>query len=222
MPIHTNVDFPAPLVAALFVGLVAGWIVLLTVWFVASWRQMPSLARWTMRLAVGGSILYLGLLYGFSWKSKEKTLARGAEKYFCELDCHLAYSVVDVQQPKAWTAEAGGASASIDRTWDITLRTRFDQSSISKTRGMGLLTPNPRTVEVVGGDGKVFRPAGTRGADLMQPLKPGESYVTHLLFQLPTDVKEPRLLIREGVWMSQVGIGSENSPGHRKTYFQLQ
>ena len=32
----------------------------------------------------------------FSAGSHETDLARGQEKYFCEIDCHLAYSVVDV------------------------------------------------------------------------------------------------------------------------------
>ena len=220
MPLHANVDFPAHLEAALFLGMVAGWVFLFVVWLVASWKQMPRLAQAAVWLGFGGTVLYVCLLYGFAWKSKEQTLARGAEKYFCELDCHLAYSVVSVEQPKAWKAEGGGP---IERLWDVAVRTRFDETTTSLRRPKdATLTPNPRTVELVSSDGRVFLPSGTQGPGLMQPLQPGESYVTHLLFQLPPEMKQPRLLIREKIWVSQVLIGSENSPGHRKTYLALE
>jgi len=219
MPLHANVDFPAHLEAALFLGMVGGWVFLFVVWVVAWWRRMPKLGRAAVWLGFLGTVLYVCLLYGFAWKSKEKTLARGVEKYFCELDCHLAYSVQGVEKPKAWKAEGGGP---IERVWDVAVRTRFDETTISSRRGNGPLTPNPRKIEIVGADGRIFIPVGTQGTGLMQPLQPGESYVTHLLFQLPPEVKEPRLLIRTDAWESQVLIGSEDSPGHRKTYFALE
>jgi len=221
IPLHANVDIDAHLEAVLLLGMVAGWVLLFIVWLVASWKQMPRLARAAVWLGFGGTVLYVCLLYGFAWKSKEKTLARGVEKYFCELDCHLAYSVVGVEKLKSWKAE--GASVPIERVWDVTVRTRFDETTTSERRPKeATLTPNPRVIELVSKDGRVFLPLATQGTDLMQALQPGESYVTHLLFQLPPDIKEPRLLIREKMWESQVLIGSENSPGHRKTYFALE
>src|SRR5205085_12696077 len=96
MPLHANVDFPDHLEAALFLGMVGGWGFLFLVWLVAAWKQMPRLARAALWLGFAGTVVYVGLLYGFAWKSKDKTLARGVEKYFCELDCHLAYSVQGV------------------------------------------------------------------------------------------------------------------------------
>jgi hypothetical protein len=218
---HANVDFDAHLEAVLLLGMVAGWAFLFVVWLAASWKQMPKLARAALWLGFGGTVLYVCLLYGFAWKSKEKTLARGVEKYFCELDCHLAYSVQGVEKLSTWKAE--GSSAPIERVWDVALRTRFDETTISPRRPKdATLTPNPRAIELVSSDGRVFSLIGTQGAGLMQPLQPGESYVTHLLFQVPPEVKAPRLLLREQMWVSHVGIGSENSPGHRKTYFALE
>ena len=43
-----------------------------------------------------------------------------------------------------------------------------------------------------------------------------------LIRSIPPDVKQPRLLIRTNAWESKVLIGSENSPGHRKTYFAVE
>jgi hypothetical protein len=52
-------------------------------------------------------------------------------------------------------------------------------------------------------------------------LRPGESYTTEVVFDLPADVKATNLLINEGEWMTQLIIGHENSPLHGQTRFQL-
>src|ERR1700681_2345461 len=49
-------------------------------------------------LVIAGA--YLATILIFSLASHEKVLARGEEKHFCEIDCHLAYSVVDTQVVK--------------------------------------------------------------------------------------------------------------------------
>ncbi len=60
------------------------------------------------RLELGGLAVaallvsgYALVLLGVSLTSHEKTLARGEWKYFCEIDCHVAYSVEDVTETKA-------------------------------------------------------------------------------------------------------------------------
>jgi hypothetical protein len=53
------------------------------------------------------------------------------------------------------------------------------------------------------------------------PLRPGESYSTTLVFDLPTEIKNPTLLIREGELVTHLVIGHENSPLHKKTRFQI-
>lgn len=220
MPLHANVDIPAHLSAALLLGLVGGWAVLLVVWFVAWWRRRSRVASTALWLGFLGTLVYAALLYGYAGRSMEKTLARGVEKHFCELDCHLAYAVVGVEQPRSYSAS--GAKA-VQQEWKIKLRTRFDEKTIRPGRGNSPLRPNPRLVEVVDRSGRRFRPLkDAAGAPLGTPLRPGESYVTELAFSLPLDIKEPRLLITETVWPSYIGIGSENSPGHRKTYFSLE
>jgi hypothetical protein len=53
------------------------------------------------------------------------------------------------------------------------------------------------------------------------PLRPGESYSTTLVFDLPADISNPTLLIREGEFVTHLVIGHENSFLHKKTWFQI-
>jgi hypothetical protein len=54
-----------------------------------------------------------------------------------------------------------------------------------------------------------------------EALRPGETYTTKLVFDLPTDVATPTLLLNEGAWLTRFIIGHENSPLHKKLRFQL-
>jgi hypothetical protein len=92
--IVSNMNFPAPVAVLGFLAAVAGVVLsilaALTLLFVGK-------ARWALRVGalVGtGAVVYIALLLGMSLASREVTLAPGQEKYFCEIDCHLAYSVV--------------------------------------------------------------------------------------------------------------------------------
>src|SRR5439155_12465337 len=51
--------------------------------------------------AAAAAGLYAAVLLVFSLASREQVAGRGDEKYFCEVDCHLAYSVVDVRKSKS-------------------------------------------------------------------------------------------------------------------------
>jgi hypothetical protein len=181
-------------------------------------------------VALGLCVAYAGLLVVFSLASTEHVLARGAEKHFCEIDCHLAYSIKDVRQtktlgPAAQTVTANGVF------YVVTVKTRFDEQTISSRRGNQPLTPNSRIVTVLDADGHEYEPApaGQRAVELTEgaglpfttPLRPGESYTTELVFDLPANVREPRLLIHEGETVTHFIIGHENSPLHKKTAFQL-
>jgi hypothetical protein len=53
------------------------------------------------------------------------------------------------------------------------------------------------------------------------PLRPGDSYVTTLFFDLPRDADAPRLLVSEGVPEALLLIDNEKSFLHRQTYFAL-
>lgn len=194
-------------------------------------RGRRSLAA---KLAAAASVLlvvYAVTLLLFAAASRDRVLAPGEEKYFCEVDCHLAYSVVEVRRAKALgppgrTERAGGLFHV------VVLKTRFDPETISSRRPRDLLlTPNQRLVVVTDGSGRGYLPSpeglaalrasGEESAPLERPLNPGESYLTRLVFDLPVDIKEPRLLLTESMWPTRLLIGHENSPGHRKTSFAL-
>jgi hypothetical protein len=114
----------------------------------------------------------------------------------------------------------------------VTLRVRFDEETISSHRPREVsLTPNPRRVRVVDRSGGSYPvdPAGQRALEaaagpqvaLTQPLKPGESYVTPLVFDLPVNAPNPRLLITESHWVTHLLIGHENSFLHRKVFLAV-
>lgn len=208
--IVSNTNFPAPLAVVGFLAACGGFVFVagsaLIFWF----ARKPRLARIAAAVIAAGAVVYFSLLFGFSAGSHETALARGQEKYFCEIDCHLAYSVVDLKiQP--------------DGHYLITLRTRFDETTTSPSRPKdATLTPSPREVRVVDGTGHEYAPVATTGTSLLTPLKPADSYTTQLEFNLPKAADGLRLLIKTAPqWPDYVVIGDENSWLHKKTYLLL-
>ena len=227
---YTNVNFSAPLGALTFLG--TGFVMFLAGVFLIYSIIVRKFER--VRLAVFAGLLiagvYLAIVLVFSFASSEKVLARGEEKHFCEIDCHLAYSVADTRQTKTIGTAPNQATAGGLFTV-VTVKTRFDETTISPSRGDALLTPNSRVVTVIDDQGRRYGPspagqnvleqAGLAGKPLTTALKPGESYTTTVVFDLPADIRNPTLLMNEGEWVTHLIIGHENSPLHKKTRFQL-
>jgi hypothetical protein len=59
------------------------------------------------------------------------------------------------------------------------------------------------------------------GTAMTIPLRPGETYSTAVVFDLPPGIQHPTLLISEGESLTHFVIGHENSPLHKKTRFQI-
>jgi hypothetical protein len=225
---NTNVNLSAPIGVVALLG--TGFI-----FFVAALVLVQSLIvhkRGRVKFILVAMLLmagaYLAAILIFSLASQEKALARGEEKHFCEIDCHLAYSIVNTRQEKA----LGNPPATAQGTYTVvTVKTRFDESTISSRRGDGLLYPNSRVLTLLDEHGNKYSPsvAGQRALDAAQgggtalttPLRPGESYTTNVVFDLPAGVKAGTLLINEGESITRFVIGHENSPLHKKTRFQL-
>jgi len=179
-------------------------------------------------LVIAGT--YLAAMLGFSLASHEKVLARGEEKHFCEIDCHLAYSIANVRQTKT-LGNAPNQETARGVYTIVTIKTRFDETTIAPWRGNGLLYPNSRVLTLVDERGSKHTPANvaqpapdasqTSGKPLTAPLRPGESYTTDIVFDLPADVKSATLLINEGEFVTHFVIGHENSFLHGKTRFRL-
>ncbi len=106
-----------------------------------------------------------------------------------------------------------------------------DENTIGAHRGDGLLYPNSRVVTVSDEQGNEYFPSTAAqavldkshaaGTAMSIPLRPGETYSTVLVFDLPTDSKSPTLFIREGELVTHFVIGHENSPFHKKTKFRI-
>jgi hypothetical protein len=62
---------------------------------------------------------------------------------------------------------------------------------------------------------------GSISAPLTQALRPGESYTSDFLFDVPKDARGLRLLITEDDPESRLVIGHENSLLHKKIYFAV-
>jgi hypothetical protein len=209
----SNMNFPAPLAVVGFLGACVGLVLAiaaLIIFWLARKRKFAGYAAVTMGT---GLALYFALLIGFSLSSHANTLPRGQEKHFCEIDCHLAYSVVDVKT----------RTDAVSNDYVVTLRTRFDETTTSPQRPKDApLTPSPREVRLMDSAGREYSPVSSSGMSLMTPLKPAESYMTQLEFSVPKDASGLRLLVNTTpAWPDHLVIGDENSWGHKKTYFAL-
>ena len=221
----------APLVVLSFLGTGLLLALLGGVFFYAALRGRRALAAWTFGLGAMVVLTYGGLLGVLSLASDERTLAAGEWKYFCEVDCHLAYRVESVSAAKT-LGPAGKPVTARGAFTVVTLKTWFDERTIASWRPRDLpLTPGARAVAVVDEQGRVFgvaeeaqralAQAGGASTPLTRPLQPGESYTTTLVFDLPADARAPRLLLTTLGAPTYFLLGHENSFFHRKVYFQV-
>lgn len=175
--------------------------------------------------------IYAAVLLTVSLLSREKMLGAGEQKYFCEVDCHLAYSVVEVATTKT-LGEPPRRKTAEGTFYLVTVNAWFDEETISSTRGDFPLRPNRRRITVVDDRGRKYGipPAGQealesargKGSSLCQSLRPGESYRAQFVFDLPADASNPRLLIQTADALTRLVIGHENSLFHGKISFRLE
>lgn len=227
---YTNVNLAAPVGVLAFLG--TGFLL-----FVVGLALIYSLVRKKFRLTKFALVtialvagLYLAILLIFSFASSDKVIAQGEEKHFCEIDCHLAYSITDVRETKT-LGDAPNQLTAAGIFHVVTIKTRFDENTISPHRGNGLLYPNSRVVTVSDQNGNQYFPSAeaqrvleksqAAGTPMTIPLRPSESYSTTLVFDLPANIKNATLLIREGELVTHLVIGHENSFLHKKTRFQI-
>jgi hypothetical protein len=169
---------------------------------------------------------YVAALAAFSLASGAREVEPGNAKYFCEIDCHLAYSVVGARR----AASLGGTRAH-GAFEVVTVKVWFDPSTTSAQRGDAPLTPNPRLARLVDARGKTYAESAgglraleaAQGAQtpLSRALRPGESYTTSLVFEVPASVAAPELLLTENDPVTRLLIGHENSWLHHAIPFRL-
>jgi hypothetical protein len=183
---------------------------------------------WLRTFVLGGVTTwfagYMILLLVSSIFSEEKTLGLNEPKEFCGfyLDCHLHTSVSGVRRAKT----IGDKTAS-GEFYVVTVKVFSD----AKRASLGLHAPQ---AQVSDDNGRTFeRDADAEniliGSATEQPFdgkaQAGGSFEKEIVFDLPADVKNPRLDIAEGIGIDKlietVLIGDEDSLLHKRNYFKL-
>ena len=87
----------APLVVLAFLCTAGLLILCLLIGVIGALRKSRGLVLTGLALAAAATVIYGTVLLGFSLTSDDVELPPGARKYFCEIDCHIAYAVTNVQ-----------------------------------------------------------------------------------------------------------------------------
>jgi hypothetical protein len=221
----------APVVVLLFLGTVLLIAISVLVLLYGAMRQSKFFAAIGTAAAFSVTAGYALLLCGASLASSEKDVPPGGWKYFCEIDCHLAYSIANARTAAVIGPEMQQTYAR-GQFVIVRLKTWFDEHSISPHRGDSPLAPNPRRVVLVDETGRTFARSqmgeaallrlGSPSTPLTESLRPGGSYTTDLVFDLPKDARGLRLWIAEDDSESRLVIGHENSFLHKKIYLSLE
>jgi len=167
--------------------------------------RKTTLARIGAAFAAASAVTYLIALFVSGAISSRTELSVGQEKHICEIDCHLAYSVVQGQQ-------STGA-------YSIRMRVRFDEATISARRDDRPLTPGPRNIVLIDADGLEYTPV--RQSGLQTALRPGQSADAMLEFTLPANAKPVYLRFEDADPIKRLLIGSETAPLHKGVMFKL-
>src|SRR5580658_8830163 len=186
----------APVVVLLFLGAVFVTAVSLLVLLYGAARRSKLYAGIGGGAAVMVVACYLLLLCGVSLASREKVLPVGGWKYFCEIDCHIGYSVSGVETTGAIGPEMPRSSRG-SQFVVVRLKVWFDEHTISRNRGDGPLTPNRRRVVLLDAHGRAYAPSpegeaalvGVEGqaGSLAEPLRPGQSLEKDVVFDVDKD-----------------------------------
>ena len=182
--------------------------------------------HWLLKFTLGGVTVwfafYAVMLIGFSLASTEKTLALNEPKQYCGfyLDCHMHTAVTGVK-----TAKSLGGSTANGQFYIVTVKVFSD----ARRATLGLLTVDAHVVDVAN---KEYA-RDTMAEDQLPPqppfekkVSPTESFEKQIVFDLPSDIKSPRLDMREGYGIDHaieaVLVDDEDSILHKRNLFELR
>lgn len=210
------------LLAAVGLALLAGGAVIVRALLVGRRVQARRIAA---ALAAGAGV-YAAALLAVSLGSEPRVLGPREQKRFCGfyLDCHLYVSVADVRR----TPTLGDRTAR-GTFWVVRLQVGSDARR-------AVLAPRGLTVEMTDGRGRrIARYPDAEAAlvpwrrtplPLERPVDPGASYLREVVFDVPDDVRDPRLLVTEGAGVDRLierfVIGDEDSWLHAPTIIRLE
>jgi hypothetical protein len=198
-------------------------------------RRSRPVYRLGASLAASFIAGYFSILCCVSLFGKDTTLPLGGWKYFCEIDCHIAYSVSNVSEAGVILGPAGQRTTAQGQGYFVfvEVKTWFDEKTISPHRGNSPLSPGERAVVLIDESGHHYRRSSvgeTALANAVGPstplgrsLRPGDSYTTRLVFEIPSNSEPRSLLITDpdNDWMDRLLIGHENSLFHKKIYLDF-
>jgi hypothetical protein len=198
-------------------GLLVAAILLVVAWINGS--------AWLGKFVIGGVAIwfafYTTMLFSFSLFSTEKTLAFNEPKEYCGfyLDCHMHTAVTAVRR----TDKLGDRRAT-GEFYIVTVKV----FSNAKRATLGLLTVDAHVVDAGGRTYSRDTLAETElppQPEFDKKVSPGESFEKEIVFDLPVDVQNPRLDMREGYGIDHVIeavlVNDEDSFLHKRNYFAL-
>jgi hypothetical protein len=198
----------------LFVAAVLGTLALGAGYVLALLLRQTAWARWILRLELAGVALYIVLFLLASLTSGTRQLAIGEEKHICEVDCHLAYAVTQVDTAHEWNGRTATGVFYV-----VTVRVRFDSNTIAAWRPRDVpLSPNGRTVALVDARGHRY---AADPETLERSLLPGQTFTTQFVFDVPSDIAHPDLILSSSDWPTRLMIAHENAFLHGKVLFSL-
>jgi hypothetical protein len=208
-------------------GLVGGGALV----FYAVRTDRIDLAKYVGLFALGWAALYLVVLAGASLTSQETVLGLKERKAFCGfyLDCHVGVSVEDVQRV-AHLGEGAGRVQADGVFYLVTVRVSSD--AVNPSISLSLKNPKATLVDDAGATygrsldaERVLAEAKGVPVAFARSVSAGDSYAKTLVFDVPSDVRAPKLLVTQGVALDRLIelflIGDEDSLFHRKTVFAV-
>jgi len=205
--------------AVLLLGAVFVWVLLRR----NERRQVRQVA-----LALAGWVAtYLALVLVVSGRSRETILPLGQVKRFCGfyLDCHLGVRVFGVEQAQSVGSGDGLREA---RGTFYVVTVLVESNAVRAT--LRLHAPDARVIT----DGVSTYPrdaaaeaALARDTSLSDPVEAGDQHPVTMVFDVPRDATNPRLLVTEGrgLWphrlLELILVGDDDSMFHRKTVLAL-
>ena len=201
---------------------IGGLIVAAVLLIAAFWKNID----WLKKFVVGGIVVwfvfYAIMLFGSSLLSEEKMLARNEPKEFCGfyLDCHMHTAVTNVRKTRAIGDKTANGEFYI---------VKVKVFSNAKQATLGLGTVDAKVLDEqkreFGRDTEAEKFLGEQ-PPFDKKISPVENFEKEIVFDLPSDVKNPRLDIRQGYGIDHaieaVLVGDEDSILHKRNYFKLE
>lgn len=185
--------------------------------------------KWLTKFTLGGVavwfVFYAAMLLGFSLTSTEKVLASGDAKEYCGfyLDCHMHTVVTGVRTAKTISDKQANGQFYI-----VNVKVFSD----AKNPNIALHLIEPKARVVLPDAGKIERDLNaeaklpTAGVMLDTDIHNNETIQKEIVFDLPTNTLNAKLLITEGYGIDKtiehLLVGDEDSLFHAQTFFELK